>query len=594
MNTQTEISIDEEKFEVLDKISEGGFGVLYRVRQRQLDRVVAMKVLNAPDSEEVLRRFQREAKALSAIRHPGVVQVYDHGVCQDGKPYILMQYIEGETLAERLQKGPLPVSEVISLFIQVANALAAVHAEEIVHRDLKPSNIMFCRDGAVKLIDFGLMRRTGLRAQDTVQLTFSGQTVGTVFYMSPEQCRGETVDARADIYSLGCVMFEALTGKPPFNDQNQMAVMMQHVHTKPLFSDALQDDSQPEGKLRKIIRKCLRKEPSKRYGCCADLVADLEDEDSSVDLYESDERPALPIQKTINPQKQIRRPSFEQVITKAALMLVVLPVLAMAGGLYLGKVQTRPIRFEAIHVREGVTTHNSNDSERTPLSFDSVAQAPVVDAPSCMVLGFGKNEYYIASLGAKKYSAFFKHKQDVGYQCASLASSSDGTTIVLDNCNLYRLQRDGSRRQLLNYNRKALACARYCSENTLHVATVSKPGLDSTFYTVRQKDLVEAPLAMPAGFGGAFAFAPDGKLVAAVKCSTYPDRFKLVRWTTDQKWQPWLEFKGAPLSWDIDDEGNLVFITEHHVIGCYKGNGCFERFATCPFTANAISCVHHW
>jgi serine/threonine protein kinase len=217
-------------YEIQAVIGAGGMGVVYRARDSRLDRIVAIKVLSAgvePDPS-FQERFSREARTLSSLEHPHIGAVYDVGQ-QDGVPYLVMQHLEGETLASRLAKGPLPFEHVLTLGIQVADALAAAHERDIVHRDLKPANIMLTKSGA-KLLDFGLAKPrervltspvhdavTGAAAPGASPLTERGAILGTFHYMSPEQLRGQEADARSDIFSPGATLYEALSGRRPFD-----------------------------------------------------------------------------------------------------------------------------------------------------------------------------------------------------------------------------------------------------------------------------------------------------------------------------------------------------------------------------------------
>src|SRR6478672_9980279 len=212
-------------YEVTSQLGEGGMGVVFRARDTKLLRDVAVKVLpdHFADDPERLSRFQREAQILASVNHPNIAQIY--GLEHVGSAgCIVMELVEGETLSDRLKNGPIPLDEAIEIAKQIADALAAAHERGIVHRDLKPANIKLTRNGTVKVLDFGLAKvlnspgeKTNLSMMPTkVSGSITGSIVGTVGYMSPEQARGKEVDARTDIWSFGCVLFEMLTARLAF------------------------------------------------------------------------------------------------------------------------------------------------------------------------------------------------------------------------------------------------------------------------------------------------------------------------------------------------------------------------------------------
>lgn len=218
------------RYELLDVLGRGGMGVVYRARDRMLDRIVAVKLLPAALAEvgTLLERFEREARAAARLNHPNIVAVYDTGTDR-GARYIVMECVPGESLAERLREhGRLDAPEAIDIAAQVAGALAAAHAAGITHRDIKPANIMVQPSGVAKVLDFGIARVTADAA-----LTSTTTLLGSAPYMAPEVAIGQPADARSDIYSLGCVLYEMLVGRPPFTGDLPVAVMNQQVSSPP-------------------------------------------------------------------------------------------------------------------------------------------------------------------------------------------------------------------------------------------------------------------------------------------------------------------------------------------------------------------------
>ena len=228
-------------YRILDKISDGGMGSVYRAEHALIGRLVAVKVLlpELTGNREIVDRFFREAKATTAIKHPGIVEVFDFGYLDSGLAYIVMELLEGMTLARRIKmRGAMPEGEAASLLRGVCSSLAAAHDKGIVHRDLKPDNLFLVQDldipngERIKLLDFGIAKLTDIGSAHAA--TKTGAVMGTPTYMSPEQCRGSgDVDARADIYSLGCIFYQLLTGKPPFANEGAGEVIGMHLYVQP-------------------------------------------------------------------------------------------------------------------------------------------------------------------------------------------------------------------------------------------------------------------------------------------------------------------------------------------------------------------------
>lgn len=262
-------------YRILEKVGAGGMGVVYRARDEQLERDVAVKVLHPGTlSDETARRhFRKEAMALAKLSHPNIETVYEFGT-QDGTDFLVVEYVPGKTLADRLTGGPWEEKEIVALGMQISAALQEVHERGIVHRDLKPANIAITAKGEAKVLDFGLaklMRRESELTTDN--LTETGAAAGTLPYMPPEQLRGELVDARADVYTIGAVLYEVATNCRAFAESVPSRLIDAILHHLPVSPRALNRRISPE--LERIILKCLEKEPDRRYQSAKELGVDL-------------------------------------------------------------------------------------------------------------------------------------------------------------------------------------------------------------------------------------------------------------------------------------------------------------------------------
>ena len=264
-------------YEITAPIGAGGMGEVYRARDTRLNRSVAIKVLPGAQNEdaEARRRFEREAQAISSLNHPNICTVHDFGE-HDGARYMVMEYLEGQTLAQRLLKGPLPLADLLSCAVQIAAALDQAHRRGLIHRDLKPANIMLTKSGA-KLLDFGLVREVNVPSMETTvtsALTAEGSVLGTYPYMSPEQVQGREIDARSDIFSFGATIYEAATGKQAFPGGNAASVIAAVLEHEPEPVSTLLPAAPPA--LNWVIRTCLRKDPGERWQSAFDLKLALE------------------------------------------------------------------------------------------------------------------------------------------------------------------------------------------------------------------------------------------------------------------------------------------------------------------------------
>jgi serine/threonine protein kinase len=269
-------------YEVISLLGAGGMGQVYRARDTRLSRTVAIKVL-APElaqAPQFHKRFEREARVIAGLEHPHICALFDIGE-DHGTRFIVMQYLEGETLADRLTRGPLPVDQAIRHAVDMASALDAAHRAGVVHRDLKPANVMVTRSG-VKLLDFGLARFDGAEAgpaggeasTTTAALTQDGTVLGTLPYMAPEQVEGRNADSRSDIFALGAVLYEMTTGHRPFSGASQASLIAAIMSAQPPAISASCADVPPT--LDRIVAKCLAKEPDARWQDAGDLAAALD------------------------------------------------------------------------------------------------------------------------------------------------------------------------------------------------------------------------------------------------------------------------------------------------------------------------------
>src|SRR5215210_7999897 len=261
----------DNRYDVVRPLGSGGMGEVYLARDRVLGRDVALKVLRkqyAGDSE-FAERFKREARSAASLSHPNIVQVYDRGETEDGSSYIAMEYVPGGTLKEKISsEGPLAAPEAAALGAQVAEALGAAHDRGMVHRDIKPQNVLLTGKGEAKVADFGIAR-----AGSSVTISRTGSVMGTAGYMSPEQALGKPATPKSDLYSLGVVLYEALTGELPYTADNPIAVSMKHVN-EPLRPPIELNPRIPAG-MNALVTKLMAKDPEDRYAGADELADDL-------------------------------------------------------------------------------------------------------------------------------------------------------------------------------------------------------------------------------------------------------------------------------------------------------------------------------
>ena len=354
-------------YEILAAIGAGGMGEVYRARDTRLDRTVAIKVISAiADSPDVRQRFEREARTLSTLNHPHICTIHDVG--REGTvEYLVLEFVAGETLAARLERGPLPIDDAIRRGIELAGALDRAHRAGVIHRDLKPANVMLTKSG-LKVLDFGLARFKAAEAHrpesvltmESPGLTGQGTILGTLQYMSPEQLNGGEVDARSDIFSFGAVLYEMATGRRAFEANSQASVIAAILEREPppIVSSGKSGMIAP-AVLDRIVRRCLAKDPDDRWQSARDLVIELESLRSSAGL------PAVAETPTKSPAHRTATPSGRTAALVAA--VAVLAAIATAGGAFW---YVRASRVDAPELRLDVVTPPSPSPIPMALSPD--------------------------------------------------------------------------------------------------------------------------------------------------------------------------------------------------------------------------------
>jgi eukaryotic-like serine/threonine-protein kinase len=270
-------------YEITALLGKGGMGEVYRARDTKLKRDVAIKILPAEFSRDPDRisRFQREAEVLASLNHPGIASIYDLQEAE-GSQFLVLEMVEGETLDERIRRGPLPVDEALHIAKSICEAVEAAHEKGIIHRDLKPSNVKITPDGSVKVLDFGLAKAmenapAGAAFSKSPTLSLSaanpGVLIGTAAYMSPEQARGHNADHRSDIFSMGCILYEMLTGRQAFDGDEVSDILASVLKTEP---DLAALPANINSRVRDLLARCLTKNPKRRWQAIGDLRIEIE------------------------------------------------------------------------------------------------------------------------------------------------------------------------------------------------------------------------------------------------------------------------------------------------------------------------------
>ena len=362
-------------YAVTAKIGEGGMGEVYQARDTRLDRTVAIKVLpeHVAADPDLKARFEREAKAIAGLNHPHICTLHDIGTEGD-TDFLVMEYLDGQTLAQRLEKGPLPLQEALEVAIAIADALDKAHRQGIVHRDLKPGNIILTKSGA-KLLDFGLAKLKdaggagveGVSAQASQKepLTTQGSILGTLQYMAPEQLEGRNVDARSDVFAFGTVVYEMVTGRKAFEGDSQASLIGAILHTVPPPLSALEPTTAPP--FDRLVAKCLAKDPDRRWQAASDLVDELR--------WLSERPAAGPTGAAVAPGRTTWRGAWVLAGSLAAVAV---------AGLLLTRAPGMPWRAAPTLRSTGLTF--------TPFSFEQGGQRGAVWAPDGSAVAFAARQ----------------------------------------------------------------------------------------------------------------------------------------------------------------------------------------------------------
>ncbi|MGH3079668.1 MAG: protein kinase domain-containing protein [Gaiellaceae bacterium] len=346
------------RYELVELIGRGGMSSVWKADDRLLDRTVAIKVLHEQftHDEEYVERFRREARSVAQLSHPNIVTVIDRGE-EDGRQYIVFEYLEGENLKQVIERrGPLPVRDALLLTLQMARALSFAHDRGLIHRDVKPQNVLMNEEGQAKMTDFGIARSV-----DVEGVTITGTVLGTSEYIAPEQARGQRVDALTDVYSLGVVLYELLTGGVPFHGENFVAIALRHVNEPPPSVLERRPDCPP--RVGMAIERAMAKRPEDRFGSMEELVAELEAclaelDSTSEEATMISRRPAAAPRHRRTPRARRRRRGG--ILWPIAAVAVILGIAALAAlGAMALRDDDEPTAATSTPIRlAGVTAHD--------------------------------------------------------------------------------------------------------------------------------------------------------------------------------------------------------------------------------------------
>ncbi len=392
----------------------GGMSVIYKARQRGTGLVVAIKMLHSLlMTDHSLKRFQQEAKAIMSLRHPNIITVHDFGVSEHGQPYMVMDFIEGKTLADVIkEKGGLSLEESLHRFIQLCDALDHAHQVGVLHRDLKPSNIMISnKDGNfedARIVDFGIAKLLDKEDEsDDGHLTQTGELFGSPLYMSPEQCRGSQVDARTDIYSMGCVMYETLTGRPPFKGATIVdTLVLQMTAPAKSLAEACPEQRFPH-ELENVIAKALEKDPSDRYQTMKDLELAL------MEIQPNQKLSGPPLWR--NRQKKITTIPFFVYCTGVAFLMVTIGTVVWWRGIHAPPARSPESTRNEVPkpklAEDKNPVSNLVDPDRVKIASNIVT---MLTAPRNKIIGATLRECLSTDLGLSELNLKDAHIGDIG------------------------------------------------------------------------------------------------------------------------------------------------------------------------------------
>ena len=365
-----------ERYELEELVGTGGMSSVYRARDQQLDRNVALKILHERhlEDEEHVERFRREARAVARLSHPNIVTVIDRGESEDGSQFIVFELVDGENLKELIEReGPLSVDEALRLAIGVARGLAFAHAAGLIHRDVKPQNVMISDDGRPQVTDFGIARSLDIERG----VTQTGTVLGTSNYIAPEQASGEHVDACSDIYSLGVVLFELLTGTLPFEGENFVAIAMRHINEPAPDVRAIRPEIPP--RVAAAVDRALQKDPRRRFKSMDEFASELEAarKDAKNGVVDTAKTVVTKASKPRRPARNRTRPSA---VPLAVALLAALALIVIAGAFLAlhGNLGTTLKKAAGGSVSSGVAVQLSAQASYDPFGNDKVENPQLV------------------------------------------------------------------------------------------------------------------------------------------------------------------------------------------------------------------------
>ena len=415
-----------ENYEIISLLGVGGMGYVYRVRHRILQKLFAMKTLNSQQvTETAWRRLQVEAQAIARMNHPNIVGIHNLGLHDNRLPYYVMDLLEGEALAERLKRDhTLSLAEALPIFIEVCSGLGYAHKKGIIHRDIKPANIILLKQpdsagATVKIVDFGIAKLSGVSDPNNQHLTSMGEVFGSPYYMSPEQCIGARIDARSDIYSLGCTLFEALVGQPPLKGANPVATMMLHQSQVPSTLKGASGKDFPDS-IEVVVAGLLAKVPMDRYQSLEKVAQDLRDIQAGRELERAvlftTQRLEIEPRKNLGPSNRLIRGAAAMIVISALLFVsLIVMLMQMRPNLAISKTSAaRSKRLvvtnsglslpvsEVVSVRSSAVSSSQNTQPFSRIVKDQGGkQVRMFDFPSDDFLG----RIYVGGVASKHFAA---------------------------------------------------------------------------------------------------------------------------------------------------------------------------------------------